>query len=142
MATRRGAGYGMRGRQSECGAAGVRVALQYSKGERGVSANKISDFQAYIQQQLAKTCRWRSAPPVCFQHKAAWGCRIKVSRNTEAGAKAKLFASETARRQTARRFQGLGWLWLYDGAFPRRALITVTRSITEIYEERARSRVS
>jgi alkylation response protein AidB-like acyl-CoA dehydrogenase len=64
-------------------------------------------------------------------HRAAW-LKQQGRPHTEAGAKAKLFASETARRQTAEAIQILGG-YGYTKEFPVERYYRDAK-ITEIYE--------
>ena len=79
----------------------------------------------------SRTCRRRSTRRGCSSHRAAW---LKESDlpHTEAGAKAKLFASEMARRQTAEAIQILGG-YGYTKEFPVERYYRDAK-VTEIYE--------
>ena len=80
------------------------VALAYAQ-EREAFGRRISEFQA-IQHKLANMSMEIDAARLLVQ-RAAW-LKDQGEPVTEAGAKAKLFASEMARRQTAEAIQVLG----------------------------------
>jgi alkylation response protein AidB-like acyl-CoA dehydrogenase len=108
--------------------AAYEVALGYSK-EREAFGHKISDFQA-IQHKLANMSMEIDAARLLV-HRAAW-LKDQGKPHTEAGAKAKLFASEMARRQTAEAIQVLGG-YGYTKEFPVERYYRDAK-ITEIYE--------
>ena len=73
----------------------------------------------------------RSTRRACSSYRAAW-LKEQGEPHTEAGAKAKLFASEMARRQTAEAIQILGG-YGYTKEFPVERYYRDAK-ITEIYE--------
>jgi alkylation response protein AidB-like acyl-CoA dehydrogenase len=97
--------------------------------ERRQFGQRIADFQA-IQWKLADMAVEIDAARLLV-HRAAW-LKQKGEPHTEAGAKAKLFASETARRQTAEAIQILGG-YGYTKEFPVERYYRDAK-ITEIYE--------
>jgi alkylation response protein AidB-like acyl-CoA dehydrogenase len=104
------------------------VAREYAK-ERQAFGKRIADFQA-IQWKLADMSTEIDAARLLV-YRAAW--RKQQGRpHTEAGAKAKLFASEMARRQTAEAIQVLGG-YGYTKEFPVERYYRDAK-ITEIYE--------
>jgi alkylation response protein AidB-like acyl-CoA dehydrogenase len=108
--------------------AAYEVALAYSK-ERTAFGRKISQFQA-IQHKLANMSTEIDAARL-LTLRAAW-LKDRGLPVTEAGAKAKLFASEMARRQTAEAIQILGG-YGYTKEFPVERYYRDAK-ITEIYE--------
>ena len=87
--------------------------------ERRAFGKRIADHQA-IQWKLADMSTEIDAARL-LTYRAAW-LKEQGEPHTEAGAKAKLYASEMARRQTARGDPGARRLRLHQGV-PRRALL-------------------
>ncbi|MGZ4354967.1 MAG: acyl-CoA dehydrogenase family protein [Gaiellaceae bacterium] len=108
--------------------AAYEVALAYAK-ERTAFGRKIGQFQA-IQHKLANMSMEIDAARL-LTLQAAW-LKDQGRPVTEAGAKAKLFASEVARRQTAEAIQILGG-YGYTKEFPVERYYRDAK-ITEIYE--------
>jgi len=108
--------------------AAYEVARAYAL-ERRAFGHRIGDFQA-IQHKLANMSMEIDAARLLV-YRAAW---LKHQRrpHTEEGAKAKLFASEVARRQTAEAIQVLGG-YGYTKEFPVERYYRDAK-ITEIYE--------
>jgi alkylation response protein AidB-like acyl-CoA dehydrogenase len=104
------------------------VARQYAS-ERRAFGHRIADFQA-IQHKLANMSMEIDAARLLV-YRAAW-LKGQGRRHTEEGAKAKLFASEMARRQTAEAIQILGG-YGYTKEFPVERYYRDAK-ITEIYE--------
>jgi butyryl-CoA dehydrogenase len=104
------------------------VALRYA-ADRRAFGRRIADFQA-IQHKLANMSMEIDAARLLV-YRAAW-LKQEGRRHTEAGAKAKLFASEMARRQTAEAIQVLGG-YGYTKEFPVERYYRDAK-ITEIYE--------
>jgi butyryl-CoA dehydrogenase len=104
------------------------VALAYAR-ERRTFGKAIGEHQA-IQQKLADMSMEIDAARLLV-HRAAW-LKDRGEPVTEAGAKAKLFASEMARRQTAEAIQILGG-YGYTKEFPVERYYRDAK-ITEIYE--------
>jgi alkylation response protein AidB-like acyl-CoA dehydrogenase len=104
------------------------VAREYAK-ERHAFGRRIADFQA-IQHKLANMSLEIDAARLLVL-RAAW-LKEQGRPHTEAGAKAKLFASEMARRQTAEAIQVLGG-YGYTKEFPVERYYRDAK-ITEIYE--------
>jgi len=104
------------------------VAREYAK-ERRTFGKAIAEHQA-IQWKLADMSTEIDAARLLV-HRAAW-LRDRGEEVTEAGAKAKLFASEMARRQTAEAIQILGG-YGYTKEFPVERYYRDAK-ITEIYE--------
>ena len=104
------------------------VALQYAK-ERRTFGKRIAEHQA-IQGKLADMSTEIDAARLLV-YRAAW-LKQQGEPHTEAGAKAKLFASEMARRQTAEAIQVLGG-YGYTKEFPLERYYRDAK-ITEIYE--------
>ena len=104
------------------------VAREYAR-ERRQFGKPIADFQA-IQWKLADMATEIDAARLLV-HRAAW-LKQAGRPHTEAGAKAKLFASEVARRQTAEAIQVLGG-YGYTKEFPVERYYRDAK-ITEIYE--------
>ena len=108
--------------------AGYDVARAYA-AERRAFGHRIADFQA-IQHKLADMSMEIDAARLLV-YRAAW-LKQQGRRHTEEGAKAKLFASEMARRQTAEAIQILGG-YGYTKEFPVERYYRDAK-ITEIYE--------
>jgi len=104
------------------------VARAYA-AERRAFGHRIGDFQA-IQHKLADMSMEIDAARLLV-YRAAW-LKQQGRRHTEEGAKAKLFASEMARRQTAEAIQVLGG-YGYTKEFPVERYYRDAK-ITEIYE--------
>jgi butyryl-CoA dehydrogenase len=104
------------------------VALGYAK-QRQAFGRRIADFQA-IQHKLVNMSTEIDAARLLVL-RAAW-LKDQGASVTEAGAKAKLFASEMARRQTAEAIQVLGG-YGYTKEFPVERYYRDAK-ITEIYE--------
>ena len=103
-------------------------ALAYSQ-EREQFGQALSNFQA-IQFYLADMSTELDAARLLV-YKAAW-LKDQGESHTEAGAKAKLFASEMARRQTGEAIQILGG-YGYTKEFPAERYYRDAK-VTEIYE--------
>jgi alkylation response protein AidB-like acyl-CoA dehydrogenase len=97
--------------------------------ERRAFGHRIGDFQA-IQHKLANMSMEIDAARLLV-YRAAW-LKQQGRPHTEEGAKAKLFASEMARRQTAEAIQVLGG-YGYTKEFPVERYYRDAK-ITEIYE--------
>jgi alkylation response protein AidB-like acyl-CoA dehydrogenase len=97
--------------------------------ERKQFGKRIAEFQA-IQWKLADMATEIDAARLLV-YRAAW-LKQQGKSHTEAGAKAKLFASEMARRQTAEAIQILGG-YGYTKEFPVERYYRDAK-ITEIYE--------
>ena len=108
--------------------AGYEVARKYA-AERHAFGHRIADFQA-IQHKLANMSMEIDAARLLV-YRAAW-LKQQGKKHTEEGAKAKLFASEMARRQTAEAIQILGG-YGYTKEFPVERYYRDAK-ITEIYE--------
>jgi alkylation response protein AidB-like acyl-CoA dehydrogenase len=108
--------------------AAYEVALRYAQ-EREAFGHRIADFQA-IQHKLANMSMEIDAARLLVL-RAAW-LKDQGRPHSEAGAKAKLFASEMARRQTAEAIQVLGG-YGYTKEFPVERYYRDAK-ITEIYE--------
>jgi alkylation response protein AidB-like acyl-CoA dehydrogenase len=104
------------------------VARSYAL-ERRQFGHRIAEFQA-IQHKLANMSMELDAARLLV-YRAAW-LKQEGRPHTEAGAKAKLFASEMARRQTAEAIQVLGG-YGYTKEFPVERYYRDAK-ITEIYE--------
>ena len=104
------------------------VARRYAL-EREAFGHRIGDYQA-IQHKLANMSMEIDAARLLVL-RAAW-LKDQGRPHTEAGAKAKLFASEMARRQTAEAIQVLGG-YGYTKEFPLERYYRDAK-ITEIYE--------
>jgi alkylation response protein AidB-like acyl-CoA dehydrogenase len=104
------------------------VASEYAK-ERHAFGRPIAEFQA-IQFKLADMTTEIEAARMLV-HRAAW-LKENDRPHAEAGAKAKLFASEMARRQTGEAIQILGG-YGYTKEFPVERYYRDAK-ITEIYE--------
>jgi alkylation response protein AidB-like acyl-CoA dehydrogenase len=108
--------------------AAFEVARDYAK-ERHAFGRRIGEFQA-IQHKLANMSMEIDAARLLV-YRAAW-LKENDRPHAEAGAKAKLFASEMARRQTAEAIQILGG-YGYTKEFPVERYYRDAK-ITEIYE--------
>jgi alkylation response protein AidB-like acyl-CoA dehydrogenase len=108
--------------------AAYEVAREYAL-ERRAFGHRIGDFQA-IQHKLANMSMEIDAARLLV-YRAAW-LKQQGRKHTEEGAKAKLFASEMARRQTAEAIQVLGG-YGYTKEFPVERYYRDAK-ITEIYE--------
>jgi len=108
--------------------AAYEVAREYAL-QRRAFGHRIGDFQA-IQHKLADMSTEIDAARLLV-YRAAW-LKEQGRRHTEEGAKAKLFASEMARRQTAEAIQVLGG-YGYTKEFPVERYYRDAK-ITEIYE--------
>jgi len=108
--------------------AAYEVARAYAL-ERRAFGHRIGDFQA-IQHKLADMSMEIDAARLLV-YRAAW-LKQQGRPHTEEGAKAKLFASEMARRQTAEAIQVLGG-YGYTKEFPVERYYRDAK-ITEIYE--------
>jgi alkylation response protein AidB-like acyl-CoA dehydrogenase len=108
--------------------AGYDVASEYAK-HRFAFGRRIGEFEA-IQWKLADMSTEIDAARM-LTYRAAW-LKEQGRPHTEAGAKAKLFASETARRQTAEAIQILGG-YGYTKEFPVERYYRDAK-VTEIYE--------
>jgi alkylation response protein AidB-like acyl-CoA dehydrogenase len=108
--------------------AGYDAALAYAK-QRRQFGKRIGDFQA-IQWKLADMATEIDAARL-LTYRAAW-LKQSGEPHTEAGAKAKLYASEMARRQTGEAIQILGG-YGYTKEFPVERYYRDAK-ITEIYE--------
>jgi len=104
------------------------VAREYAK-ERRAFGQAIAEFQA-IQHKLADMSTEIDAARLLVYRAAT--LKERGEPHTEAGAKAKLFASEMARRQTAEAIQVLGG-YGYTKEFPVERFYRDAK-ITEIYE--------
>ena len=128
MATLDGGRIGIAAQAVGIAQAAYDVALRYAQ-ERQAFGQHISDFQA-IQHKLADMSMEIDAARLLV-YRAAW-LKDQDRPHTEAGAKAKLFASEMARRQTAEAIQVLGG-YGYTKEFPVERYYRDAK-ITEIYE--------
>jgi alkylation response protein AidB-like acyl-CoA dehydrogenase len=128
MATLDGGRIGIAAQAVGIAQAAYDVALRYAQ-ERQAFGHKISDFQA-IQHKLANMSMEIDAARLLV-YRAAW-LKDTDRPHTEAGAKAKLFASEMARRQTAEAIQVLGG-YGYTKEFPVERYYRDAK-VTEIYE--------
>ncbi len=128
MATLDGGRIGIAAQAVGIAQAAYDVALAYSK-ERMAFGHPISEFQA-IQHKLANMSMEIDAARL-LTYRAAW-LKDAGRPHTEAGAKAKLFASEMARRQTAEAIQVLGG-YGYTKEFPVERYYRDAK-VTEIYE--------
>ena len=104
------------------------VAREYAK-ERRAFGRRIAEHQA-IQWKLADMSTEIDAARLLV-YRAAW-LKERGEAHTEAGAKAKLYASEMARRQTAEAIQILGG-YGYTKEFPVERYYRDAK-VTEIYE--------
>ena len=128
MATLDGGRIGIAAQAVGIAQAGYEVALRYAQ-ERQTFGRRIADHQA-IQHKLANMSMEIDAARLLVL-RAAW-LKSSGRPHTEAGAKAKLFASEMARRQTAEAIQVLGG-YGYTKEFPVERFYRDAK-ITEIYE--------
>jgi alkylation response protein AidB-like acyl-CoA dehydrogenase len=128
MATLDGGRIGIAAQAVGIAQAAYDVAREYAK-ERRAFGQRIGDFQA-IQWKLADMATEIDAARLLV-HRAAW-LKQNGEPHTEAGAKAKLFASEMARRQAAEAIQILGG-YGYTKEFPVERYYRDAK-ITEIYE--------
>ena len=128
MATLDGGRIGIAAQAVGIAQAAFDVARAYAQ-ERRAFGKRIGDFQA-IQWKLADMATEIDAARL-LTHRAAW-LKQQGLPHTAEGAKAKLFASETARRQTAEAIQILGGVG-YTKEFPVERYYRDAK-ITEIYE--------
>jgi alkylation response protein AidB-like acyl-CoA dehydrogenase len=128
MATLDGGRIGIAAQAVGIAQAGYDVAREYAK-ERYAFGRRIAEFEA-IQWKLADMSTEIDAARL-LTHRAAW-LKDQGKPHTEAGAKAKLFASEMARRQTSEAIQILGG-YGYTKEFPVERYYRDAK-VTEIYE--------
>jgi alkylation response protein AidB-like acyl-CoA dehydrogenase len=128
MATLDGGRIGIAAQALGIAQAAYDVAREYAL-ERRQFGKRIADFQA-IQWKLADMATELDAARLLV-YRAAW-LKQEGKPHTEEGAKAKLFASEMARRQTAEAIQVLGG-YGYTKEFPVERYYRDAK-ITEIYE--------
>jgi alkylation response protein AidB-like acyl-CoA dehydrogenase len=128
MATLDGGRIGIAAQALGIAQAAYEVARAYAL-ERRAFGKRIADFQA-IQWKLADMSTQIDAARLLV-YRAAWRKQQDLP-HTEEGAKAKLFASEMARRQTAEAIQILGG-YGYTKEFPVERYYRDAK-ITEIYE--------
>jgi len=128
MATLDGGRIGIAAQALGIAQAAYDVARAYAK-ERRSFGRRIAEHQA-IQWKLADMSTEIDAARLLI-YRAAW-LKDRGEPHTEAGAKAKLFASEMARRQTAEAIQILGG-YGYTKEFPVERYYRDAK-ITEIYE--------
>src|SRR5689334_13107045 len=128
MATLDGGRIGIAAQAVGIAQAAYEVARRYAL-ERETFGHRIADYQA-IQHKLADMSMELDAARLLVL-RAAW-LKDEGRPHTEAGAKAKLFASEMARRQTAEAIQVLGG-YGYTKEFPVERHYRDAK-ITEIYE--------
>jgi alkylation response protein AidB-like acyl-CoA dehydrogenase len=128
MATLDGGRIGIAAQAVGIAQAAYDVARRYAL-ERETFGHRIADYQA-IQHKLANMSMEIDAARLLVL-RAAW-LKDQGRSHTEAGAKAKLFASEMARRQTAEAIQVLGG-YGYTKEFPVERYYRDAK-ITEIYE--------
>ena len=128
MATLDGGRIGIAAQALGIAQAAYDVARAYAL-ERRQFGKRIADFQA-IQWKLADMATELDAARLLV-YRAAW-LKQEGRPHTEEGAKAKLFASEMARRQTAEAIQVLGG-YGYTKEFPAERYYRDAK-ITEIYE--------
>jgi alkylation response protein AidB-like acyl-CoA dehydrogenase len=128
MATLDGGRIGIAAQAVGIAQAAYDVARTYAL-ERRQFGSRIADFQA-IQHKLANMSTELDAARLLV-HRAAW-LKQEGLPHTDAGAKAKLFASEMARRQTSEAIQVLGG-YGYTKEFPVERYYRDAK-ITEIYE--------
>ena len=128
MATLDGGRIGIAAQALGIAQAAYDVAREYAK-ERRTFGKRIAEHQA-IQFKLADMSTEIDAARLLV-YRAAW-LKEQGEPHTEAGAKAKLFASEMARRQTAEAIQILGG-YGYTKEFPVERYYRDAK-ITEIYE--------
>jgi alkylation response protein AidB-like acyl-CoA dehydrogenase len=128
MATLDGGRIGIAAQALGIAQAAYDVARTYAL-EREQFGHRIADFQA-IQWKLADMATEIDAARLLV-YRAAWRKQQGLSHTSE-GAKAKLFASEMARRQTAEAIQVLGG-YGYTKEFPLERFYRDAK-VTEIYE--------
>jgi alkylation response protein AidB-like acyl-CoA dehydrogenase len=128
MATLDGGRIGIAAQAVGIAQAAYDVARRYAL-ERETFGHRIADYQA-IQHKLANMSMEIDAARLLVL-RAAW-LKDQGRPHTEAGAKAKLYASEMARRQTAEAIQVLGG-YGYTKEFPVERYYRDAK-ITEIYE--------
>jgi len=128
MATLDGGRIGIAAQAVGIAQAAFDVARAYALGRRAFG-RRIGDFQA-IQWKLADMATEIDAARL-LTYRAAW-LKQQGLPHTAEGAKAKLFASETARRQTAEAIQVLGG-YGYTKEFPVERYYRDAK-VTEIYE--------
>jgi alkylation response protein AidB-like acyl-CoA dehydrogenase len=128
MATLDGGRIGIAAQALGIAQAAYDVAREYAL-ERRQFGKRIADFQA-IQWKLADMATEVDAARLLV-YRAAW-LKQEGKPHTEEGAKAKLFASEMARRQTAEAIQILGG-YGYTKEFPVERYYRDAK-VTEIYE--------
>jgi len=128
MATLDGGRIGIAAQAVGIAQAAYDVARAYAL-ERETFGHRIADYQA-IQHKLANMAMEIDAARL-LTLRAAW-LKDQGRPHTEAGAKAKLFASEMARRQTAEAIQVLGG-YGYTKEFPVERYYRDAK-VTEIYE--------
>ena len=128
MATLDGGRIGIAAQAVGIAQAAYDVAREYAK-ERHAFGRPIAEFQA-IQHKLVDMSMEIDAARLLV-HRAAW-LKQNDLPHTEAGAKAKLFSSEMARRQTGEAIQILGG-YGYTKEFPVERYYRDAK-ITEIYE--------
>jgi alkylation response protein AidB-like acyl-CoA dehydrogenase len=128
MATLDGGRIGIAAQALGIAQAAYDVAREYAK-ERRTFGKPIAEHQA-IQQKLADMSTEIDAARLLV-YRAAW-LKQRGEPHTEAGAKAKLFASEMARRQAGEAIQILGG-YGYTKEFPVERYYRDAK-ITEIYE--------
>ena len=128
MATLDGGRIGIAAQAVGIAQAGYDVAREYAR-QRTAFGRRIGEFEA-IQWKLADMSVEIDAARL-LTYRAAW-LKDRGLAHTEAGAKAKLFASETARRQTAEAIQILGG-YGYTKEFPVERYYRDAK-VTEIYE--------
>jgi alkylation response protein AidB-like acyl-CoA dehydrogenase len=128
MATLDGGRIGIAAQALGIAQAAYEVARSYAL-EREQFGQRIAEFQA-IQHKLANMSMELDAARLLI-YRAAW-LKQEGRPHTEEGAKAKLFASEMARRQTAEAIQILGG-YGYTKEFPVERYYRDAK-ITEIYE--------
>jgi alkylation response protein AidB-like acyl-CoA dehydrogenase len=128
MATLDGGRIGIAAQALGIAQAAYDVAREYALHRRAFG-HRIADFQA-IQQKLADMSMEIDAARLLI-YRAAW-LKQQGRPHTEEGAKAKLFASEMARRQTGEAIQILGG-YGYTKEFPVERYYRDAK-ITEIYE--------
>jgi butyryl-CoA dehydrogenase len=128
MATLDGGRIGIAAQAVGIAQAAYDVAREYAK-ERHAFGRPIGGFQA-IQQKLADMSTEIDAARLLTYRAAV--LKEKGEPHTEAGAKAKLYASEMARRQTAEAIQILGG-YGYTKEFPVERYYRDAK-VTEIYE--------
>jgi alkylation response protein AidB-like acyl-CoA dehydrogenase len=128
MATLDGGRIGIAAQAVGIAQAAFDIAREYAK-QRMAFGRRISEFEA-IQWKLADMSTEIDAARL-LTYRAAW-LKDQGRPHTEAGAKAKLFASEMARRQTSEAIQILGG-YGYTKEFPVERYYRDAK-ITEIYE--------